>query len=286
MAPSAQGKGYQMSKMRIVIFGLAFGSAIMAGLLAKGFIGQKPDKEVVEINKVKTVDVLTASKDIYMGERFVDGSTAWKPWPVENITEPMITRDEKPNAKEEYLSARARLAVFEGETILEKKLVLPGQSGFMSAILPKGMRAISVAISERSSAGGFILPNDRVDVILTRKLDNPQGSDRIITSETVLSNVRVLAINQTYRQDKESDTVTVAEGKTATLELDPRQSEVIAMIESTGELSLALRSIAENDGKSMDQEGPKLSEKYTGKKQGGGDTLFVRYGVESYTSTR
>ena len=275
-----------MSKMRIIIFGLAFGSAIMAGLLAKGFIGQKPDKEIVEINKVKTVDVLTAAKDIQMGERFVDGSTAWKSWPLENITDAMITRDEKPEAQQAYLSARARLAVYEGETILEKKLVLPDQTGFMSAILPKGMRAISVAISERSAAGGFILPNDRVDVILIRKLDNPQGGDKLVKSETVLTNVRVLAINQTYKQDKEGDTVTVAEGKTATLELDPRQSEVVAMIESAGELALALRSIAENDGKSMDKEGPKLSEKYSGKKQGGGDTLFVRYGVESYTSTR
>jgi pilus assembly protein CpaB len=275
-----------MSKMRIIILGLAFGSAIMAGLLAKGFIGQKPDKEVVEINKVKTVDVLTASKDILMGERFVDGSTVWKPWPLENVTDAMITRDEKPDAKEAYLAARARLAVFEGETILEKKLVLPGQTGFMSAILPKGMRAISVAISEHSSAGGFILPNDRVDVILTKKLDNPQGGDKIVTSETALTNVRVLAINQTYRQEQDGDTVTVAEGKTATLELDPHQSEIISMIESAGELSLALRSIAENDGKSMDKEGPKLSEKYMGKKQGGGDTLFVRYGVETYSSTR
>jgi pilus assembly protein CpaB len=276
-----------MSKMRIVIFGLAFGSAIMAGLLAKGFIGQKPEKEIVEINKVKTVDVLTASKDINMGERFVDGSTAWKPWPVENVTDFMITRDEKPNAREEYLSARARITIFEGETVLEKKLVLPGQSGFMSAILPKGMRAISVAVSERSGAGGFILPNDRVDVILTKKVDNAQGSDRSVNSEIVLSNVRVLAINQTYRQDKDGDSVTVAEGKTATLELDPRQSEIIAMIESVGELSLALRSIAENDGKNMEKEGPKLSDNYSGKKKaGGGDTLFVRYGVETYTSTR
>jgi pilus assembly protein CpaB len=253
-----------MSKMRIVILGLALGSAVMAGLMAKGFIGQKPDKEVVEINKVKTVDVLTASKDINMGERFVDGSVTWKPWPVENITDPMITRDEKPDARESYLSARARITIFEGETILEKKLVLPGQSGFMSAILPKGMRAISVAVSEHSGAGGFILPNDRVDVILTRKLDNPQGGDKLVKSEIVLSNVRVLAINQTYKQDKDSDTVTVAEGKTATLELDPRQSEII-----------------------MEKEGPQLSDKYSGKKKtGGGDTLFVRYGIETYSSSR
>jgi pilus assembly protein CpaB len=275
-----------MSKMRVVIFSLAVGSAVLAGLLAKGFIGVKPEAEVVEINKVKTVDVLTAAKDVLMGEKFVDGSTVWKSWPVENVSEAMITREEKPNAQQEFLNARARLAVYEGETIIEKKIILADQAGFMSAILPKGMRAISVAISEHSAAGGFILPNDRVDVILTKKVSNSQNSEKVPLSETVLSNVRVLAINQTYRQEQEGDNVTVAEGKTATLELDPRQSEVIAQIESVGELSLALRSIAENDGKSMEKEGPKLAEQYSGKKARGNDTLFVRYGVETYTSNR
>ena len=275
-----------MSKMRVVILGLAVGSAVLAGLLAKGFIGQKPDKEVVEINKVKTVDVLTAAKDVLMGEKFVDGSTTWKPWPVANVSEVMITREEKPDAQKEFLNARARLAVYEGETIIEKKVILADQAGFMSAILPKGMRAISVAISERSAAGGFILPNDRVDVILTKKVASTQNTEKVPLSETVLSNVRVLAINQTYRQEPEGDKVTVTEGKTATLELDPRQSEVIAQIESAGELSLALRSIAENDGRSMEKEGPKLADQYSGKKARGNDTLFVRYGVESYTSNR
>jgi pilus assembly protein CpaB len=275
-----------MSKMRVVILSLAVGSAVMAGLLAKGFIGAKPEKEVVEVNKVKTVDVLTAAKDVLMGEKFVDGSTVWKSWPVDNVTDAMITKDEKPNAQQEFVTARARLAVYEGETIIEKKIIVPGQTGFMSAILPKGMRAISVAISEHSAAGGFILPNDRVDVILTKKVTSSQTTDKLIVSETVLTNVRVLAVNQTYRQEQEGDNVTVAEGKTATLELDPRQSEVIAQIESVGELSLALRSIAENDGKSMDLEGPMLADQYSGKKGRGNDTLFVRYGIESYTSNR
>ncbi len=275
-----------MSKMRVVILGLAVGSAVVAGLLAKGFIGAKPEKEVVEINKIKTIDVLTAAKDIQMGEKFADGSTAWKAWPAGNISEAMITREEKPDAQQTYTTARARLAVYEGETIIDKKVILPGQTGFMSAILPKGMRAISVAISEHSAAGGFILPNDRVDVILTKKITNQQSSDKLIVSETVLTNVRILAVNQTYKQDAQGDSVTVTEGKTATLELDPRQSEIIAQIESVGELSLALRSIAENDGKSMEQEGPKLADKYSGKKGKGTDTLFVRYGIETYTSNR
>lgn len=279
-----------MGKMRIVVLGLAVGSAVLAGLLARGYIGRKAPTEVVEINKVEMSDVLIASRDMQMGERLAEGAVAWREWPRNNITAAMITRDEKPNAKEEFTKARARLAIFDGEPIFEKKLVLPDQTGFMSAILPKGMRAISVAISERSSAGGFILPNDRVDVILTRKIDDPQTQKKVVLSETVLTNVKVLAINQTYRQDETGEKVTVTEGKTATLELDPRQTEVVSMVESSGELSLALRSIAENDGKGMADSGPKLADQYNGgkKKKGtaDGDLLYVRYGIESISSSR
>ena len=276
-----------MGKMRIVILGLALGSAVLAGLLAKGIIGRKPKTEVVEVNKVSMVEVLVASKDMAMGERLVDTNTKWIDWPQANISEAMITHDKSPDARDKLQTARARLPIVEGEPIVEKKIIQPDQSGFMSAILPKGMRAISVAISERSAAGGFILPNDRVDVILTRKLDDPQSSQKIVKSETVLTNVRVLAINQTYRQEAGEDKVTVTEGKTATLELNPQETEIISMIESAGELSLALRSIAENGDKGLEDGGPQLAEKYANKKRPGGtDRLFVRYGIETATSSR
>jgi len=107
-----------------------------------------------------------------------------------------------------------------------------------------------------------------------------------VKSETVLSNVRVLAINQTYRQETGEDKVTVAEGKTATLELSPLQSEVISMVESAGELSLALRSIAENGDKGLDSGGPQLADKYSKRGPRGGDRLFVRYGIETINSSR
>ena len=276
-----------MNKMRVVIFCLAAGSAVLAGLMARGMLGGKPETEVVEINKVPMAEILIAAKDMAMGEKLIDSNVSWREWPKSNVTEAMITRDEQPDAREKLQSARARLPIFDGEPIVEKKLIMPDQSGFMSAILPKGMRAISVAISERSAAGGFILPNDRVDVILTRKLDEQGTSQKIVKSETVLTNVRVLAINQTYRQEAGEDKVTVAEGKTATLELSSVQSEVIAKIESEGELSLALRSIAENGDKGLDNGGPKLSDKYANKQRpSGGDRLFIRYGIETITSSR
>ena len=276
-----------MNKMRIAILGLAIGSAAFAGILAKGVIGKKPDKEVVEVNKVPMVEILVASKDLAMGERLVDSTIGWREWPSKAVSEAMITKDESPDALENYKTARARLPIFSGEPIVDRKLVVPGQSGFMSSILPKGMRAISVAISERSAAGGFILPNDRVDVILTRKTDDAGSGGKVVKSETVLSNVRVLAINQTYRQETNEDKVTVTEGKTATLELDPIQTEVITMVESAGELSLALRSIAEGGDGGIQDEGPKLSDAFLGKKRPrGGDRLIVRYGIEKVMSNR
>lgn len=276
-----------MSKMRIVMFAMAFGAAIVAGLLARGVLGKKEDK-VVEVNTVKTTDVLVAAKDILMGNKLGSGTLIWKQWPEANVLSTMITKDSKPDALTELAEARARIPMYEGETILEKKVLRPGKGGFMSAVLPKGMRAISVAISARSSAGGFILPDDRVDVILTKKL-TPTGGQQAVKSETVVTNVRVLAVNQVYRQASEGDAVAVEKGETATLELEPHQAEVIAMVESSGELSLALRSIAENDGKSMADKVPVLAEKYTENfdgKPAGGDTLFMRYGVESYASNK
>ena len=273
-----------MSKMRIVMFGLAIGSAVMAGLLAKKAISQKPVQQAEVVQKAKTTDVLIASKDIEVGEKLNPGTVVWKAWPVDNIQDSMITKDEKPDAEQSFAEGRASVPMFEGETIMDKKVVFPGTSGFMAAVLPKGMRAISVAISSRSSAGGFILPNDRVEVIITRKISGPKS--QIVKSETVISNVRVLAINQIFKQSKEDVDVSLKEGETATLELSLQQAEVLARVESEGELTLALRSIAEGDGKDV-EIGPQLAEKYRGdgKSNTTGDTLFVRYGIETYATS-
>jgi pilus assembly protein CpaB len=114
----------------------------------------------------------------------------------------------------------------------------------MAAILPAGMRAVSTEISPETGAGGFILPNDRVDVILSKREKNPDrsGSSDVVNSETILANVRVLAIDQA---PKEKDGQNSVVGKTVTLELKPEQSETLARARQTGTLSLALRSIAD-----------------------------------------
>ena len=190
----------------------------------------------------------------------------------------MITKDEKPDALTSYQNARARLPIFSGEPIVEKKVVEPGQNGFMSAILPKGMRAVSVGVSERSTAGGFILPNDRVDVILTRRdreAEKRTGSD-VHRAEIILSDIRVLAIDQTV-QEKDGQRVVV--GKTATLELAPRQAETLALSRQLGTLSLALRSLA--DANKATPETPENDGA-----QGSREVNMVRYGVSITTMPR
>jgi pilus assembly protein CpaB len=266
-----------MNKTRLAVLAVAIGSAGLAIYMARGLIGQKPEVQTVEINKVETMDVLVATKNLQMGERLVGGSIGWQSWPKPNVSSLMITSAAEPDAKTKYESARARAAIFEGELILDKKLVMPNETGFMSAILPKGMRAISVTVSAETGAGGFILPNDRVDVLLTRKVDD--GSNKkAAASETVLTNVRVLAIDQTFRPKGEEDKEFVVADKTATLELDPRQAEVISMAQDMGQLSLALRSIRENDGVPLAENVPKLSDRYANGTESNEMTI-IRYGV-------
>ena len=275
-----------MGKMRILILVAAIGCAIAAGLMAKNVLGRKQEEAVVQAPVIRTTEILVAAKNVLMGDKLAAGTIVWASWPQDKVLPSMITKDSKPDALNELATARARVALYEGETVLEQKILRLGAGGFMSANLPKGMRAISVAISSRSSAGGFILPDDRVDVILTKKIAQNTGP-QLIRSETVVSNVRVLAVNQVFRQANEGDAVTVEKGETATLELTPHQSEVIAMVESAGELSLALRSIAENDGKTLAEDMPQLAAKYDDTtKRPGGDTLFLRYGIENYTANK
>ena len=272
-----------MSKMRLVALVAAIACALVAGVLAKNMLShraQQPQAQAVE--KTESVDVLVATKDFQMGDKLTEG-LAWKAWPKDSVTELMITRDKQADALKDMAVARVRMPIFKDEPLITKKVLQPGAGGFMSANLPKGMRAEAVAISTKTSAGGFILPNDRVDVILTKKSTNTVSGVVTVKSETVVSNVKVLAVNQVFKQVSDGDPVTVDKGETATLELTPEQSEVLATVQSTGDLSLVLRSIAENDGKSEAEIQPVLADKYqvTPNKNIISEPMIIRAGNES-----
>lgn len=147
----------------------------------------------------------------------------------------------------------------------------------MSAILPDGMRAIAVPISEATAASGFILPNDRVDVLVSRQVTGPNG-EKYSIAETVLLNVKVLAINQVMHA--EGDAATVPEGRTAVLEVDPTQSEILTKVNAAGTLSLVLRSLAEGGAAGLQDDRPALSDAYRNPRRAGLGALIIRYGVE------
>jgi len=229
----------RMKAARLVVLVIALGAGGVAAMLA-GRSEKQPEVKPAAAAQPNTIDILVAKSDIPMGQPLTPVELKWQPWPASAATGNFIRKSDRPNAIEKLAGYVARAPFVLGEPIREAKLVDAKGSGFMAAILPAGMRAVSTQISPETGAGGFILPNDHVDVILTKK-DNAKNGDGQ-TSETVLTNVRVLAIDQTI-EEKNGQKVVV--GKTATLELSPSQAETLALAQRVGTLALALRSIAD-----------------------------------------
>jgi len=197
---------------------------------------------VAEVNYVK---VLVAATDIPMGSRVSPDNLQWTKWPNEALSENLIDDVARPGALDELNTAVARTAIYAGEPIVQRKLVLSGDRGQMSALLKPGMRAIATRISVDSAAGGFIQPGDRVDVVLTVQLknDNAAGGNNQnnYVAKTVFENVHVLAIDQVFGDTPDGQAAVV--GSTALLELSQDDSEVLIEAQSTGDLSLILRGL-------------------------------------------
>jgi pilus assembly protein CpaB len=263
--------GIAMKAARLIVMGTALLAAGGAGVMALKLMNRTPEREVVQAEgpRLETEQVLVAANDIAMGTGLKPGSVRWQEWPKAAIAHGFITQASNPKAIEELENAIARGAFFQGEPIREAKIV-KSDRGYMSAILPSGQRAIATNISTETSAGGFILPNDRVDVIMTRK-STEDGSTDFIT-ETILENVRVLAIDQTI-EEKDGESVVV--GETATLQLTPKQAEVLTVAQQMADrLALTLRSL--EDSKNADTKA--AFHLLTGER-GAGTVRVIRYGA-------
>jgi pilus assembly protein CpaB len=249
----------RMNTARIVVLAIAVGAGGIAAYLASGSDNKTaPAEPVVQL---QTVDVLVAKSDIGLGQSVTPDDLQWQTWPAATASNNFIRRSDRPDAITQVAGSIARSPFIAGEPIREPKLVKGNGAGFMAAILPTGMRAVSTEISPETGAGGFILPNDRVDVILSKRDKNPDrsGAPDIVNSEIILSNVRVLAIDQA---PKEKDGQNAVVGKTVTLELKPEQAETLARARQSGTLSLALRSIADANAVEIksDDQAPKRSD--------------------------
>ncbi|MGL4495420.1 MAG: Flp pilus assembly protein CpaB [Beijerinckiaceae bacterium] len=259
---------------RIIVIAIALVAGLAAAYLASS---SAPPPAPVVVNQtvepsIKTVEVLTTNAELQIGMIVQPTQLEWKRWPEDGSSPFLIRKTDKPEAIAEYTNSIVRVAMLQGEPVRPEKLVKADGSGFMSALLPSGMRALSVPIDNRgtNSAGGFILPNDRVDVVRTMRDEarsKATGGDAHRT-DIILYNIRVLAVGQTVQERNGERHVT---GENATLELDAGQVELVLQSLRVGSLSLALRSLTDRNEKPTVSDG----------NQKEGEINVVRFGVSS-----
>ena len=250
---------------RAQLFGI--GIAGVAGLAAfvgmQSIMNSSPGSIIVK-ETVDSTRVLVAKTAIQLGSRATAANFRWQEWPKAAVTPQFITHAGLPNAMREFDGTVARASILAGEPVTASKLIAHGKGGVLAAILPTGKRAVSTKISEESAAGKLILPNDHVDVILTQTKSNNNGGAEGYVSDTLLRNIRVLAIGAELEAKKDQKD---AQGKVAVLELTGPQAEILAHANAVGQITLALRSIAD------------LNSKKTSSLKGQGGVNVLRYGV-------
>jgi len=234
-----------MNVMRIAILGVAAVAAGAAALLVRGMIGGGTSTSQAAAPPVAIItDVLVASRDIAPGHTLSVDLVRWEAWPKSAVSSTLITKDAQPDMGKAVEGAVVRAPLVTGQPITDASIVRAGAAGFLAATIKPGMRAIGMSVTAQTGAGGFILPNDRVDVVLTRELPG-SGNPKQYASETILRDVRVLAVDQTAHQEKDQQSVVA---KTATLEMTPDQAELMAHAEQSGVLSLTLRALGDSSG--------------------------------------
>ncbi len=252
-----------MNVARIAVLAVALVAGGVAAVLVSG--RKSEPAPVVVVEKTESSEVLVFVNAVPMGVVVKPEDLAWRLWPKQSAGN-FVSKTANADAVKKFSGSIARQPVAANEPVNPQKLVKPSEGGFMSAMLSSGMRAVATPVSAVDGAGGFILPNDRVDVVLTTRTSNGKTE-----SQTILTNVRVLAIDQTLSEKDGQQTI---EGKTATLELLPHQTEIVSNARQEGTISLALRSLADaNPG------GPGLPEDNSA---GGGNsnrTSIIRFGI-------
>jgi pilus assembly protein CpaB len=263
-----------MNIARIVVLTIALSAGGVAAYLARGT--DTTPVPVEPVAQLPTTEILVAKTDLGLGQLVKPEDLQWQIWPATGANGNLITRAGRANAINDIAGSIVRTPFFGGEPIREQKLVKANGSGFMAAILPTGMRGISTEISPETGAGGFILPNDHVDVLLSKREKNPDGKGPdLVSSEIILTNIRVLAIDQAPKEKEGSNSLV---GKTATLELKPEQAETLGRARQSGTIHLALRSIT--DATTVDSAPQEAVRRH-------GDSVnVVRYGVASQSTAQ
>ncbi|MZR31909.1 Flp pilus assembly protein CpaB [Sneathiella litorea] len=200
------------------------------------------------------IRILVAATDLPAGTLVQEQHLKWQAWPEDDDVKDLYVV-EKVGELSDFIGTVVRQGVIAGEPITDSRMVKPGQSGFLAAVLNPGKRAVSIPVDMTSGIAGFVFPGDRVDVILTHSIvkesemeGETSGARR--ASETILTDVRVVAMDQSTNDQNQEAAVR----RVATLEVSPKGAEIVAVARELGGLSLSLRALArvEDEAKSKD----------------------------------
>jgi pilus assembly protein CpaB len=259
-----------MDMRRMLVLGIAVVAAIAAVFLVRGLMGGGTPAAVAMLApspQIPTSEVLVASQALSPGQPLNPTMVHWQKWPRSAVDSSFLTREETPDLNAALAGTVVRAPIVEGEPLSNTKFVHSDAAGFMAATLTPGMRAVSIPITVESGAGGFILPNDRVDLMMTELIsDNP----RRFAAHLVLTNVRVLAVDQTFKQDKDQKTVLA---KTATLEVSPMDARTVARAQAAGPITLTLRPLGDGAKPLASNAAPAPQD------TGDGNVTIIRFGL-------
>lgn len=224
--------------------------AVISAFMARSMFGSAGTQEANATTSPQLVvpdgpEILVAIKPLPVGTIIDPLSFRYQPWPKDLMENTYFVKGETDPAS--LAGTVVRYQITAGQPLTNGALVKPGDRGFLAAALGPGMRAITVPVSAQSGVAGFVFPGDRVDLMLTQDVVGGGDGPPLKTTETIVSNLRVLATDQ--RTDKQTDdegNTEVVTFSNVTLEVTPKIAEKIQVSQAIGQLSLALRSIADN----------------------------------------
>ncbi len=262
-----------MSARQLIVLVIAAVAAVGALLLIRGLGARQAEQTAAEAEQIAGQQVLVAARDIPQGAALAPSDLAVALFPTSSVSPNFVRLDQQPSAQADFVGGVARRPFVQGEPIVAASVVQPNGGGFLAAQLEPGFRAVAIEIEAITAAGGFIQPNDHVDVIMTARIDNRDAGGESVRSDIVLRNVRVLALGDRTSTQTSGDAPEMVEAGVAVLELSAEDARVLALADEMGTISLALRGVqVETVGMSAPSSGRQIGQ------QSGGVRMHA-YGV-------
>ena len=254
-----------MSARQLIVLVIAAVAAVGALLLIRGLGARQAEQTAAETEQIAGQQVLVAARDIPQGAALAPSDLAVALFPTSSVSNSFVRLDQQPSAQADFVGGVARRAFVQGEPIVAASIVQPDGRGFMAAQLEPGFRAVAIEIESTTAAGGFIQPNDHVDVIMTARVDNQGGSGETVRSDIVLRDVRVMALGDRTTTQTSGEAPEAVPASVAVLELSAEDARVLALADEMGTISLALRGVqAETVGMQTPDHGSPLSQQQSG----------------------